>query len=46
MRCKGDVVYVNEPDWKAFFLIPKENLPGAIAMRSMNLCAPDNVPDY
>jgi hypothetical protein len=45
MRCKGGVVYVNEPDWKAFSLIPQENLPGAIAMKSMNLCEPDNVPD-
>jgi hypothetical protein len=45
MRCKGGVVYVNESDWRAFSLIPQENLPGAIAMKSMNLCAPDNVPD-
>ncbi|WP_434715580.1 hypothetical protein [Paraburkholderia sp. A3RO-2L] len=43
--CKSGVVYVNEPDWKAFSLIPRENLPGAIAMRSMNLCAPGNFPD-
>jgi hypothetical protein len=45
MRCKGGVVYVNEPDWRAFSLIPQENLLGAIEMKSMNLCAPDNVPD-
>ncbi|WP_061128394.1 hypothetical protein [Caballeronia catudaia] len=45
MRCKSGVVYVNEPDWKSFSLIPQENLQGAIAMKSMNLCAPDNVPD-
>jgi hypothetical protein len=45
MRCKGGVVYVNESDWRAFSLIPQENLPGAIAMKSMNLCAPDNVPE-
>jgi hypothetical protein len=45
MRCKGGVVYVNESDWKAFSLIPQENLKGAIDMKSMDLCAPDNVPD-
>ena len=45
MRCKGGVVYVDEPDWKAFSLIRRENLPGAIAMKSMNLCAPDNIPE-
>jgi hypothetical protein len=45
MRCKSGVVYVNEPDWNAFSLIPQENLPGAIPMQSMNLCARGNVPD-
>jgi hypothetical protein len=45
MRCKAGVVYVNEPDWSAFSLIPQENLPGAVAMKSMKLCAPDNVPE-
>ncbi|WP_459624451.1 hypothetical protein [Burkholderia sp. 3C] len=45
MRCKNGMVYVDEPDWNAFSLIPRENLPGAVAMKSMNLCAPDNMPD-
>jgi hypothetical protein len=45
MRCKSGVVYVNEVDWKAFSLIPRENLMGAIPMKSMDLCEPDNVPD-
>jgi hypothetical protein len=45
MRCKEGIVYVNEQDWRAFSLIPQENLPGAVAMTSMNLCAPGNVPD-
>ncbi|WP_244827382.1 hypothetical protein [Caballeronia sp. TF1N1] len=45
MRCKGGVAYVNESDWKAFSLIPQENLPGARPIKSMNLCAPDNAPD-
>jgi hypothetical protein len=45
MRCKNGVVYVNEDDWKAFSLIPRENLVGAIPMKSMGLCEPDNVPD-
>ena len=45
MLCKGGVVYVNEADWRAFSLIPQENLYGAVAMRSMNLCAPDNRPE-
>ncbi|WP_233872425.1 hypothetical protein [Paraburkholderia adhaesiva] len=45
MFCKSGVVYVNEPDWKAFSLIPKENLKDSIPMKSMNLCAPGNIPD-
>jgi hypothetical protein len=45
MRCKGGVVYVNEADWKAFSLIARENLPGAVALKSMNLCAADNLPE-
>jgi hypothetical protein len=45
MRCKGGVAYVNESDWKAFSLIPQENLKGAIDMKSTDLCAPDNIPD-
>jgi hypothetical protein len=45
MRCKGGVVYVNEPDWNAFSLIPQENVQGAVAMKSMNLCSTDNVPE-
>ncbi|WP_321815203.1 MULTISPECIES: hypothetical protein [unclassified Paraburkholderia] len=45
MRCKAGVVYVNQADWQAFALIPRENLRGAVAMKSMNLCAPDNTPD-
>jgi len=45
MRCKSGVVYVNERDWKAFSLIPRENLMGAIPMKSMDLCEPDNVSD-
>jgi len=39
MLCKDGVVYVNEADWRAFSLIPSENLPDAIALRSMDLCA-------
>ncbi|MEQ5843080.1 hypothetical protein BWP39_20885 [Paraburkholderia acidicola] len=39
MLCKDGVVYVNEADWRAFSLIPSENLPGTIALHSMNLCA-------
>lgn len=42
MRCKSGVVYVNEPDWNAFSLIPRENLAGANPIRSMSLCAADN----
>lgn len=38
MHCKDGVVYVNEADWRAFSLIPSENLPGTIALHSMNLC--------
>jgi hypothetical protein len=45
MRCKSGVVYVNEPDWRGFSLIPQENLPRAVAMKSMNLCAADNIPE-
>ncbi|HKT99917.1 MAG TPA: hypothetical protein VJS30_25840 [Paraburkholderia sp.] len=45
MRCKSGVVYVNEPDWKNFSLIPRENLPRAVAMKSMNLCAAGNIPE-
>ncbi|GAB7522250.1 hypothetical protein [Paraburkholderia sp. 2C] len=45
MRCKGGVVYVDESDWKAFSLIPQENLKGAIGMKSMDLCAPGNDPE-
>jgi hypothetical protein len=45
MRCKGGVVYVDEPDWKAFSPIERENLPGAAALKSMNLCAADNLPE-
>ncbi len=45
MLCKANVVYVNEADWSAFALIPEENLHGAIPMKSMNLCAPGNIPD-
>lgn len=45
MRCKSGVVYVDEADWKGFSLIPQENLPRAIAMKSMNLCAADNMPE-
>ncbi|WP_133664579.1 hypothetical protein [Paraburkholderia sp. BL10I2N1] len=39
MLCKDGVVYVNEADWHAFSLIPSENLPGTIALQSMDLCA-------
>ncbi|MFL9861583.1 hypothetical protein PQR72_38640 [Paraburkholderia madseniana] len=45
MRCKAGVVYVNAADWSAFSLVPKENIPGAVPMKSMNLCEPGNVPD-
>lgn len=45
MHCKTGDVYVNEKDWPAFSLIPNENLPGAVPMKSMNLCAADNVPE-
>ena len=45
MLCKSGEVYVNENDWRAFSLIPGENLKGAVSMKSMNLCAPDNIPD-
>lgn len=44
MLCKGGVVYIDEADWKDFSLIPRENLEGAVAMKSMDLCAPGNVP--
>ncbi|MFL9897301.1 hypothetical protein PQR71_03915 [Paraburkholderia fungorum] len=43
MRCKAGVVYVNAADWSAFSLIPKENIPGAVPMKSMKLCEPDAV---
>jgi hypothetical protein len=46
MRCKAGEVYVNAADWSAFSLVPKENVPGAVPMKSMNLCEPGNVPDY
>jgi hypothetical protein len=39
MLCKDGVVYVDEADWRAFSLIPSENLPDAIALHSMDLCA-------
>lgn len=42
MRCKSGVVFVNEPDWNAFSLIPRENLAGANPIRSMSLCAANN----
>nr|WKF56479.1 hypothetical protein HUO10_000936 [Paraburkholderia busanensis] len=45
MRCQTGTVFVDESDWQAFSLIPRENLRGAVAMKSMNLCAPGNVPD-
>lgn len=45
LLCKAGVVYVNEADWSAFTLIPKENLRGSIPMKSMNLCAADNISD-
>lgn len=44
MLCKAGVVFVREPDWKYFSLIPKENIFGAVPLKSMNLCAPDNQP--
>ena len=40
--CKSGEVFVNEADWKYFSLIPKENAFGAIPLKSMKLCAPDN----
>jgi hypothetical protein len=45
LLCKAGVVYVNEADWSAFTLIPKENLRGSIPMKSMNLCVADNISD-
>lgn len=42
MLCKSGEVFVNEGDWKYFSLIPKENAFGAIPLKSMKLCAPDN----
>ncbi len=42
MLCKSGEVFVNEADWKYFSLIPKENAFGAIPLKSMKLCAPDN----
>ncbi|WP_321889938.1 hypothetical protein [Paraburkholderia bannensis] len=45
MRCKDGIRYVNEPDWNAFALIPHENFPGAVPMKSMRLCEPGNVPE-
>lgn len=36
MRCKTGVVYVNAADWSAFSLVPRENIPGAVPMKSMN----------
>ncbi|MCL6486986.1 MAG: hypothetical protein I4O49_22915 [Janthinobacterium lividum] len=42
MLCKSGEVFVNETDWKYFSLIPKENVFGAIPLKSMKLCAPDN----
>ena len=44
MLCKIGVVFVRESDWKNFSLIPQENVFGAIPLKSMNLCAPDNRP--
>lgn len=46
MLCKGGEVYVDEKDWPAFALIPKENLTGAVPLKSMRLCAAGNAPDY
>lgn len=46
MRCKSGEVYVNEADWSALALIPTENIRGAVPMKSTNLCAPGNIPDY
>jgi hypothetical protein len=43
MLCKTGVVYVNEADWNAFSLIPQERLDVAPAMKSMNLCAANNI---
>lgn len=46
MRCKGgQEVDVDEKDWPAFALIPTENVRGAMPMKSMNLCAPGNIPE-
>lgn len=45
MRCKTGEVYISEEDWQAFALIPRENAYGAVALKSMNLCAPGNHPD-
>ncbi|MFL9867852.1 hypothetical protein PQR67_27065 [Paraburkholderia fungorum] len=45
LLCKAGVVYVNEADWSAFALIPKEDLRGSMPMKSMNLCAPGNILD-
>ncbi len=42
MLCKTGVVYVNEADWKAFSLIPRESLNVAPTMKSMDLCGPNN----
>lgn len=45
MRCKQGVLYVREKDWPAFALIREEDLIGSSPMKSMNLCAPNNVLD-
>jgi len=36
--CKSGVVYVSEPDWGAFALVPEENAPGVEPLASMRLC--------
>ncbi|WP_153101249.1 hypothetical protein [Paraburkholderia hayleyella] len=46
MRCKVGIVDVSELDWNAFSLVPRENLPGAVPMKSMNLCDENNKSDF
>lgn len=38
MRCHAGIVYVDESNWPAFSLIPKEDAPGISPLKSMRLC--------
>ncbi len=43
LRCQDGIVNVSDAHWHAFSLIPSEDLPGILPLRSMALCTDDNV---